>query len=178
MNVRAALHRPNASRLAWRVLAMAVWSSMIPLLTACGTSPEELIARKWVEESWAYEKLDRPPDALRRFEGIRIGAFEGRAVYRHEAEYWRLYPDRRFEISLSSGEVLRGRWRLKGRGHILTLRHERGGVEEFDVKDLSADRLVLNFDLGMEVRGIGSLTFRQGEPKADIEPAREAGEIS
>lgn len=160
-------------------LPFLLLSSMAVMVTGCGTSPEELIASKWVESSWSYEKLDRPPDEMRRFEGIRVVAFEGRSVFRHEAEYWRLYPDHRFEISLSSGEVLRGRWRLKGRGHILTLRHDRGGVEVFDVKDISTERLVLNFDLGMEVRGIGSLTFRRGVEHADAPASeRERGGLS
>jgi len=157
----------SAVQVARRRLVPLALAALLPLLGGCGPSPEELIVSKWVEASWSYEKLDRPPDEMRRFEGIRIAAFEGRTVYRHEAEYWRLYPDHRFEISLSSGEVLRGRWRLKGRGHILTLRHDRGGVEVFDVKDVSTERLVLNFDLGMEVRGVGSLTFRRGEPSSE-----------
>lgn len=160
------------------MLSLALLAATLALATGCGPSPEELIAEKWVESSWSYEKLDRPTDEMRRFEGIRIAAFEGRAVFRHEAEYWRLYPDGRFEISLSSGEMLRGRWRLKGRGHILTLRHERGGVEVFDVKDISADRLVLNFDLGMEVRGVGSLTFRRGDDRQEESPGEQAGGLS
>lgn len=125
----------------------------------CGEDPEDLLANRWEESSWFYEKLDQPPNEVRRFEGIRIEAFEGRTVVRHEAEYWRFSPDRTFEIALKDGSVRSGRWRLKGRGHILTLRYSSGDVEVYDVKKLTRDELVLHFDMGMEIRGIARLGF-------------------
>lgn len=125
----------------------------------CGEDPEDLLANRWEESSWLYEKLDQPPNEVRRFEGIRIEAFEGRTVVRHEAEYWRFSADRTFEIALKDGSTRAGRWRLKGRGHILTLRYANGEVEVYDIKKLTEDELVLHFDMGMEIRGIARLGF-------------------
>lgn len=131
------------------------------LLLACGQSPEELLAKQWVETSWKFEKLDESPQELRRFDGIRIQAFEKHEFFRHESEYWRFYPDHRFEIALEDGRRQLGRWRLKGRGHVLTLRYEHGEVEAYDIKELSPSQLVLHVHLGMEVRGIARLTFSE-----------------
>ncbi len=133
-------------------------------LVGCGKSPEEFLVHKWEEVRWSYEKTDRTRREIQRFDGIRIDAFEGRFIRHHEAEYWWFKEDRSFAIALEQGTILKGRWRLKGRGHILTLRYEDGAVEVYDIKELNGRQMVLNLDLGMEVRGIARLDFsRDGE---------------
>jgi hypothetical protein len=142
-----------------KVRLTAVLAFALLFALGCGEDPEDLLANRWEESSWFYEKLDQPPNEVRRFEGIRIEAFEGRTVVRHEAEYWRFFSDRSFEIALKDGTQRSGRWRLKGRGHILTLRYSSGEVEVYDIKTLTPDELVLHFDMGMEIRGIARLGF-------------------
>lgn len=132
----------------------------------CGENPEDLIVSRWEESTWVYELIDRHPDEVRRVDGIRLDVFDERSVTRHEAEYWNFRADRTFEIQLKDGTKRTGRWRLKGRGHILALRYTSGEVEVYDVKELSSDELVLNFDMGMEIRGIARLGFSRVAPDA------------
>lgn len=155
-----------------------VWLALL-VLPGCGTNPEELLAARWSEVAWTYEKLDRLPER-QRFDGISIDAFEEHRLVYHEAEYWHFRPDRSFVIALGDGSSRHGRWRLKGRGHILTLRYADGNVEVYDVKELDEQRMVLTVDLGMEVRGIARLDFSRmgsGEPKrhaSKLQPHRHA----
>ena len=96
-------------------------------------------------------------------DGIDLPGFADRRVIRHEAEYWEFSPDGRLVIAKRDGSRLRTRWRLKGRGHVLTVRDPNEGFEIYDVKALDRNELVLNYDVGMEVRGIARLTFRRIE---------------
>ncbi len=139
-------------------------------MQACTSDPEALLVNKWKEVEWAYERIDRSPADGQRFDGVRIAAFEERRIVRHETEYWQFRPDRSFSILLEDGSTRTGRWRLKGRGHILTLRYADGGTEVYDVKELNQGALVLNLDLGMEVRGIARLVFSP----VSVDPARQA----
>lgn len=141
----------------WRWFLLLCFLHLFVL--GCGDNPEDLLVSRWEESTWVYELIDRHPDDVKRVDGIRLGAFEERTVARHEAEYWQFRADRSFEIRLDDGTVRSGRWRLKGRGHILTLRYASGEVEVYDIKELGGDELVLNFDMGMEIRGIARLGF-------------------
>lgn len=129
------------------------------LLSGCG-SPEELLTERWIETSWSFEKATGSAGNSRRG-GIRMQALEGHRYFRHEAEYWRFFPDRTFEIKLESGERQVGRWRLKGRGHVLTLRYASGHQEAFDVRELNRSELVLHAHAGMEARSVARLTFKR-----------------
>lgn len=130
--------------------------------------PEELLQNRWREVSWSYEKFDgkeRPGAAA--IDGIRFAPDAERTVVRHEAESWLFAADRSVAIRLKDGGHVEGRWRLKGRGHVLTIRYDGGALEVYDVKELDEQRLVLNSDLGMEVRGIARLEFRRAEASED-----------
>lgn len=132
-------------------------------VAGCARNPENLLATQWVESSWEFEKSDEILPNSRRFEGVRVQAFEGRSFLRHEAEYWRFNQDRSFRIRQKNGREYVGEWRMRGRGHILALRYDNGQEETFEVKELNADELVLHVHLGMEVRGIARLQFVRDE---------------
>lgn len=157
----------------------APWGSALRVLgmvtalfaSACGSNPEERLLDRWQEVSWSYEKIDVDARArVERIDGIRFQPDADRRVVRHEAEYWEFSPDRTVEIALRDGRRVEGRWRLKGRGHVLTIRYGDGAMEVYDVKELDDDRLVLNSDLGMELRGIARLEFRRLPSGADEVP--------
>lgn len=157
------------SRSTLKVLAALVLSL---ILCGCSQGPEKMIAARWVESSWSFEKVAESPPNSRRFEGVRVQAFEGREFLRHEAEYWRFNPDRSFEIRLQHGERYRGHWLFRGRGHILVLRYQNGEEETFEVKELNGQELILHVHLGMEVRGIARLAFVRDESSARDARAR------
>jgi hypothetical protein len=149
------------ARLKMGCLAWMLW------IGACGHDPETMVVGRWQEASWRYEKFDGySPSEEKWIDGIRLPAYPSRRVVRHEAEYWEFRPDHTLIISTRSGQKIRARWRLKGRGHVLTVRYpDSDEVEIYDVKELSQNEMVLNYDIGMEVRGIAQLTFRRLDGK-------------
>lgn len=135
---------------------------VVAVVTACVGTPEKSLMGCWTETSWTYEKIDdvgEPGlDALWS-DGVRMRDYPDRQVVRHEAELWHFRPRGELDIRHVDGTVANARWRLKGRGHVLTIRHEGAGFEVYDIKELTRDQLLLNYDMGMEVRGIARLEF-------------------
>lgn len=152
---------------------------MTLLLTGCGEHPEVLLAGRWRESGWEYEKFASKPVAEDKWiDGIDLPGFADRRVVRHEAEYWEFLPGGGLVIAKRDGSRLHARWRLKGRGHVLTVRGPEEGFEVYDVKGLDHNELVLNYDVGMEVRGIARLTFRRiedhGSLLSSMHPAKKS----
>jgi len=113
------------------------------------TNPENIILGEWTEDSWTYEKADSPS----------MFYYDLTSVRKHEAEHWVFQDDNTIHF-LKDGELIgKASWIIKGRGHILRLVHEDGHIERYDIKELNDHELVLNFDIGMESRGIAKLTF-------------------
>ncbi|KEO73973.1 hypothetical protein [Anditalea andensis] len=113
------------------------------------TSPENILLGEWSEDSWTYEKADSPS----------MFYYDLSSVRKHEAEHW-LFQDDNTVLFLKEGKMIgKASWIIKGRGHILRLTHEDGLIERYDIKELNHHELVLNFDIGMESRGIAKLTF-------------------
>ena len=135
--------------------------ALVVLCQACEGGPEAQLVGRWQQSGWAYEKLDSPEARPECSYGRHIEAFEGRSIARHEVEYWEATDDGMLEVVLSNGTHRMGRWRLKGRGHMLTIRYGDGSVEVYDIKELDTARLTLRFDLGVEVRGIARFDFRR-----------------
>jgi hypothetical protein len=117
----------------------------------------------WRESEWKFERVDGDVRSMGRWsDGVRLRAYPDRLVAQHEAETWVFRDDRILEIVSRSGQRKRARYRLKGRGHMLTLRPSgASGLEVYKLEDLDGDRLVLDYDVGMEVRGIARLTFER-----------------
>lgn len=154
--------------------SIGAWSAVLLSLLGCGSDPEELLLGRWEEVEWRYEKFDgEGPPGRKWVDGFRFSHDDPAEVVRHEAEFWEFKPGRELEISLRNGDRVHSRWRLKGRGHVLTLRRPgTEAVELYDVKELGEGVLILNYDIGMEVRGIARLEFRRARPEqsADAGP--------
>jgi len=122
---------------------------LVFILGFTSTNPEDIILGEWSEDSWTYEKADSPS----------MFYYDMSTVRKHEAEHW-VFQDDNTILFLKDGELIgKANWIIKGRGHILRLKHEDGLIERYDIKELNDHELVLNFDIGMESRGIAKLTF-------------------
>jgi hypothetical protein len=145
---------------AWKVRILRASALCLSLfVVACGEHPESLLTGRWREAGWEYEKVAAKPVRGKWIDGIDLPPVTERPVVHHEAEYWDFRPDGRLLITTRGGDTQEARWRLKGRGHVLTLRSPEEGFAIYDVKELTSTNLVLNYDVGMEVRGIARLTF-------------------
>ncbi len=112
-------------------------------------NPERMIRGKWKETNWSYENVDKTSFL---YHDIRM-------VHKHESESWRFMP--RNQLHFYNGDDVTGKatWKIKGRGHVLQLTYEDGDTELYDIKELNDQELILNFDIGMESRGIARLVF-------------------
>jgi hypothetical protein len=127
-------------------------------------SPEVTITGKWVEAEWTYDlksdkknyteqELKKVPDHVKNLVGQNFKI--------HSAETWNFLPNNRLILTKKNGEQVHGEWRIKGRGHVLKMMFDDGTHEYYDIKELDSNRLEINFDIGMEVRGIARLTFER-----------------
>jgi hypothetical protein len=153
-------HRPVARRprlLSGLLLALAL------ALGACGESPALLIEGCWSEADWRYERADPGARAAGRgSDDATLYAYPDRRVERHVAEVWAFRHDGTLAMVFPEGRRKEATFRLKGRGHILAVRRPAmPGAEVYRIVELDPDRLVLQYDVGVEVRGIARLTFRR-----------------
>lgn len=134
---------------------------------ACANSPEKALVGCWKEVDARYEKLPNDGRVNRLWsDGVRVRDYPTRDILRHEAEAWEFRPGGEVQILGRNGKATKGRWRLKGRGHVMTVRFPTTqAFEVYDIKELDQDRLVLHYDSGMEVRGVARLEFRR-QPSA------------
>lgn len=112
-------------------------------------NPELMIIGQWEEKDWAYEKLDDKSLLELGIENFK----------KHEAETWVFKENNTVEFNKGDRIIALAEWHIKGRGHILKIDHSDGTEELFDIKELNNSELVLNFDIGMETRGIAKLIF-------------------
>lgn len=183
MRVRKSLHLVGSSRQHCGQRPTLRWSacwSLLALSSGCGENPEVMLSKRWQESEWSYERMDPPaPGSAFWADPMALSRQRDHRVVRHEAEYWEFRRDGTLIISRRGGEKVAHRWRLKGRGHVLTIgAGGRSGPETYDVKELNQHELVLQYDVGMEVRGIARLRFRDAAQaaSADARTARRADE--
>ena len=112
-------------------------------------NPERLIKGKWMETTWSYENLDKSSFL---YHDIRM-------QHKHESEAWRFMNDNQLLFYNGEDIATKATWKIKGRGHILQLTYEDGDTELYDIKELNDHELIINFDIGMESRGIARLVF-------------------
>lgn len=126
------------------------------LLISSTHNPENAILGEWKENKWEYEKVDKPTQDSIEFKDVLV---EQNLII-HKAETWTFLPKGRLRLT---GEKLDKTvsWRIKGRGHILELRYDNNITEHYNLTELGDTKMVLNFELDMQVRGIARLTFEK-----------------
>lgn len=125
-------------------------------------NPEHLIVGTWNERSWQYEKVNAPGD-LKKLRGQDTIAQSvrdqlGRHLVIHSAETWQFKGDGSLLLH-GADTTKRVKWKLKGRGHILELEYADKVIEHYNLTELTASRMALNFDSDIQVKGIAKLTF-------------------
>ncbi|SEK38645.1 hypothetical protein [Parapedobacter koreensis] len=121
------------------------------------TNPEQLIIGEWKETGWVYERLNKVGDEEKvNLQGNRHGN-----LVLHKAEIWSFLPKGRLQLQKSGGRDETIGWAIKGRGNILEIKYNNGHKEQYDLSQLVADRMVLNFELDTQVKGLAKLTFER-----------------
>lgn len=129
-----------------------------------GTSPHTKLLGTWEEVAWEYEKSDMWADKSQTNEkivepGIKEEIMENRLI--HEAEYWTFSEKNKLHMVSNKRKSSDLTWQLKGRGHVLELLHSDGTKEFFNIQELTNDRLVLYFELDMQIKGIVKMIYKR-----------------
>ncbi|TVR38162.1 MAG: hypothetical protein EA392_10790 [Cryomorphaceae bacterium] len=133
------------------------------LIIASTNGTDKRIVGNWVEIDWVYEKVDAYDDYADA-EKKRVPEFIkqsiGEQLIIHEAETWQFMPDGRLLLHKGdSEEVLQ--WRIKGRGHILQLKHDNNVIENFEIAGIDKENLYLHLETEVQARGIAKLIFKR-----------------
>jgi hypothetical protein len=143
------------------ISVFAVGISSFVVMINAAPSPESVILGEWKELSWEYEKVNKTEDSI-KYKSVtdEVKKIAGENLIIHEAETWHFLPNRRLRLVSDEGEKV-VHWRIKGRGHILQLRYDDDVVENYSLYELDNNRMVLNFEIDLQARGIAKLTFEK-----------------
>jgi hypothetical protein len=130
------------------------------LLASVTNSPEEIIVGKWKEAEWTYEISDLNVED-KKLHPTDIKELVGQELMIHKSEKWEFLPNHKVIFYKKDKSKIVADWRIKGRGHILKILYDNGNIEIYDIKELNKDEFIINFDIGMEVRGIAKLIFKR-----------------
>jgi len=124
-------------------------------------NPEKIIIGEWQETIWEYEKTNENGESYNLDKlAASVKDLSGQNLIIHKAEEWEFLPNRRLKLTSEDGEKIVS-WRIKGRGHILQLKYDSIGTEQYNLTELTRERMVLNFDSDIQARGIAKLTFEK-----------------
>jgi hypothetical protein len=145
------------------VAALAACGMAFFLVSAKLHHPELRIEGEWREVYWSYEKAD--PCATDIGPGAWLDEQLRREVSKglliHESEQWRFEPDGRLVLRKSGTATDTVQWRLKGRGHLLELVFGDAHQEHYQIRSLSDQELVLQFNSDLVARGIVKIVFNR-----------------
>lgn len=149
-----------------RALYTIIFAAIIgffTLLVTGGKSPEEAIVGSWKEVSWEYEKVNNTGGdesfTKQIDDNVKIEIMENLII--HKAEVWKFTSDGKLYLHNSDKPSTEIDWKLKGRGHILKLNYKDNKTEYYDLSELDNNRLVLYFDIDLQVKGIVKMTFEK-----------------
>lgn len=150
------------SMFAFIALSLGVVSaSVLGIASTNGTDKQ--IVGNWVEIDWVYEKVDaydNYDDAEKKQVPEFIKQSIGEQLIIHEAETWHFMPDGRLLLQKEDGEE-ELQWRIKGRGHILQLKHDNNVIENFEIAGIDKENMYLHLETEVQARGIAKLIFKR-----------------
>lgn len=138
------------------VVILFLISSSFIVLTRM-ESPELLLAGKWQEVEWEYERTNHTNDQQEVIiSGEQKKEICSQLVIHNDPEWEFDVHQRRLTI----GDQERLFWSIKGRGHLLELNGVKG-TENYQIVELTKDKLVLYVNFDLQIRGIIKMTFKR-----------------
>ncbi len=144
----------------WYILLVAIALSSFIVLTQVD-SPEALISGTWEEVEWEYEKVNYVDGKKElTITGEQKKEICSRLVIHHDPVWHFEGPDRLLKIGEAGETAEQLSWNVKGRGNILELKGAEG-VEDYQIAELTKDKMVLYFNFDLQIRGIIKVTFKR-----------------
>lgn len=126
--------------------------------------PERELLGLWDEVEWTYEKVDRS----RGSSSVQKEALKDRLknqitadLFIHKSETWEFKEDGVLNLVKKDGTRERLKWYMKGRGHILKIKHRSGALEFYQIRELKDDKMILHFENDIHARGIVKIVFKK-----------------
>lgn len=134
------------------VLYIALFTVPILLFAAMmlnSTSPEQNILGSWEEVAWEYEKVEQDNEngsfiSKSISESIKREIIKSLII--HEAETWEFLPNGKLKLDKKDQITTPLEWNLKGRGHVLKLKHPDDKTEYYNLQKVNDDEMVLYFN--------------------------------
>ena len=125
--------------------------------------PARNIEGVWEEVEWVYERVDRAGSSLVEKDALRTRLKNeiSEDLIIHKSETWKFNRDNTLTLMKKDKNPVTLEWRLKGRGHILKLKHESGALEFYQIRELDRDEMILHFENDIHARGIVKIVFKK-----------------
>jgi hypothetical protein len=126
--------------------------------------PEKELVGVWDEVDWQYDKVDKlkgSSAALKEKLRFDIKNQISNDLIIHEAEQWSFQNNGKLVLKNKNGKEEIVEWRLKGRGHILKIKHYSGVIEYYQIHQLDNNTLLLYFENDNHARGLVKITFKK-----------------
>lgn len=140
------------------VLLTALSVSAWAVLT--GQGPREKINGTWKEITWKYEKPE-----VAGLAGLTVDFDQKKEICGnliiHEAESWIFHSNGTLTMSKKDGSTEELFWNIKGRGHVLELKHSSGKTEDYVIQEINDKQMELHFSFDLQVRGIVKMIFNK-----------------
>jgi hypothetical protein len=130
-------------------------------LSRIASKPEKLLIGKWKEVEWMYEKSDKNQASNKIELSDEIKNIISKDLVIHCSETWEFKNEAVLLLTKKGEKKHAIKWKLKGRGHILKLRHSNEIKEYYQIKELTEDRLVIHFENDIHTRGIVRIEFKK-----------------
>jgi hypothetical protein len=122
-------------------------------------SPERILVGSWEEVAWEFERVNIDASLIdNNFEKMQRDEIYKDLII-HNAEIWEFSPDKK--LFLNNNDDSNINWAIKGRGHILELKHGNSKSESYQVLSLTDDELVVFHNFDLQIRGIVKMTFKK-----------------
>lgn len=140
---------------------LSVVTLLVSLLISATTGnlkhPEQLLVGTWKEISWQYDKKDKNVDHAINISKVldaEMKASISEGLHIHQSETWTFDKFSNLTLEKKKTKPTRLHWRMKGRGHILKLHYDNESKEYYQIRKLTKNKLVLNFENDTHARGI------------------------
>lgn len=136
----------------------------LTVMTSMAENPEKKIKGVWKESIWEYEKVDKNDTVSKDFNNVSgyVKEIASQNLVIHKAEKWIFKPNKKL-ILKGKNTTKEITWTIKGRGNILELKYNDNTVENYNLTEISDNKLVLNFNTNTDIRGIARLTFEKNK---------------
>ncbi|MCC5929750.1 MAG: lipocalin family protein [Cyclobacteriaceae bacterium] len=121
-------------------------------VAACEYNPERSIVGDWKAISHEYVKADA---------GAALSHLESHNAELPVADTWRFKENNTLYFIYNHKIIDSAEWKLKGRGHLVSIVYHGREPEKYQIRQLSKEDLVIYYNLKKDVRAIAKIEFQR-----------------